>query len=91
MSRIPHDNGDISTRKTMDHNFFICKNINLFGYSGAGGGGASIIRLGPSWFTSTLSFIYIYLSNMEGSNLISIFLIKIQNTVKLEYIKVQGT
>ena len=23
----------------MDHNFFICKNINLFGYSGAGGGG----------------------------------------------------
>ena len=39
MSRIPHDNGDISTRKNIDHNFFICKNINLFGYSGAGGGG----------------------------------------------------
>ena len=48
-------------------------------------------QTGPSWFTSTLSFIYIYLSNMEGSNLISIFWIKIQNTVKLEYIKVQGT
>ena len=31
-----------------------------------GGGGASIIRLGPSWFTSTLSFILIYMSNMEA-------------------------
>ena len=34
-----------------------------------GGGGASIIRLGPYWFTSTLSFIMfilIYISNMEA-------------------------
>ena len=31
-----------------------------------GGGGASIIRLGPSWFTSTLSFILIYMSNIES-------------------------
>ena len=39
--------------KTMDKKFFICENINIFGYLGAwggGGGGASIIRLGPSWF-----------------------------------------
>ena len=39
--------------------------INIFGYFGAwggGGGGASIIRLhGPSWFTSILSFILIYI------------------------------
>ena len=31
-----------------------------------GGGGASIIRLGPYWFTSTLSFILIYMSNIEA-------------------------
>ena len=49
--------------KTMDNKFFICENINIFGYLGArgrgGGGGASITRLGPSWFTSTLSLIII--------------------------------
>ena len=45
-----------------------CKNtkhIWLFGGPG-GGGGASIIRLGPYSFTSTLSFILIYMSNMEA-------------------------
>ena len=47
--------------KRMDNKFFICENINIFGYLGArrgwggGGGEASIIRLGPSWFTYTLS------------------------------------
>ena len=52
--------------------FFICENIKhlwLFGgLGGEGGGGreASIIRLGPSWFTSTLSFILIYMSNIEA-------------------------
>ena len=53
---------------TMDNKFFICENINIFGYLGAGGGGggASIIRLGPSWFTSTLSLIIIYMSNIEA-------------------------
>ena len=35
-------------------------------------GGTSIIRLGPSWFTSTLSFILIYMSNID-SNLIRTF------------------
>ena len=62
----------------MDNRFFICENINIFGYLGAGGGGgggrgggggsggASIIRLGPSWFTSTLSLIIIYMSNIEA-------------------------
>ena len=56
------------------------ENINIFGYLGAGGGGgASIIRLGPSWFTSTLSFILICMSNIEAiydKNLLS-FKIKI--------------
>ena len=33
---------------------------------GGGGGGASIIRLGPSWFTSTLHLIIIYMSNIEA-------------------------
>ena len=32
---------------------------------GGGGGGPSIIRMDPSWFTSTLSFILIYMSNLE--------------------------
>ena len=36
------------------------ENINIFGYLGAWGGGGSIIRLGPSWFTSMLSFILKY-------------------------------
>ena len=31
-----------------------------------GGGGASIIRLGPSWFTYTLYLIIIYMSNIEA-------------------------
>ena len=45
------------------------KTLTALGYLGAwgrGGGGASIIRLGPSWFTSTLSFILIYMSNIEA-------------------------
>ena len=49
------------------------KNINIVGYLGAGGGGgvmvevggASIIRLGQSWYTSTLSLIIIYMSNIK--------------------------
>ena len=56
---------------TMDKKkFFICEHINIFGYlgpgGGGGGGGPSIIRLGPSWFTSTLSLIMIYMSNIEA-------------------------
>ena len=44
-----------------------CENINIFDYLGTrGGGGASINRLGPYWFTSTLSFILMYMSNMEA-------------------------
>ena len=31
-----------------------------------GGGGVSIIRLGSSWFTSTLYLIIIYMSNIEA-------------------------
>ena len=52
--------------KTMDDKFFICENINIFGYLGARGGGALIIRLGTSWFTSTLSLIIMYMSNIEA-------------------------
>ena len=33
---------------------------------GGGGGGASIIRLGPSWFKYTLHLIIIYMSNIEA-------------------------
>ena len=60
---------------TMDNKFFICENINIFGYLGppgggglgwGGGGGASIIRMGPSWFTYTLSLIIMYMSNIEA-------------------------
>ena len=53
--------------KTMDDKCFIIENINIFGYlrPGGGGGRASIIILGPSWFTSTLSLILIYMSNIE--------------------------
>ena len=32
--------------KTMDDKFFICENINIFGYFGAGGGGFHI-QTGP--------------------------------------------
>ena len=35
-------------------------------YVGGGGGGASIFRLGPSWFTYTLHLIIIYMSNIEA-------------------------
>ena len=51
---------------TMDNKFFLHENINIFGHLVAWGGGDSIISLGPSWFTFTLSFILIYLSNMEA-------------------------
>ena len=50
--------------QTMDNKFFLCEDINIFGYLGAHGGGGgwgSIIRLGPSWFTSTLYLLIIYL------------------------------
>ena len=69
MSWITHHTGDISTtKKTIDNKFFsYVENIDIFGYLGAWGGGeASIIRLGPSWFTSTLSFILICMSNIEA-------------------------
>ena len=43
------------------------ENINIFVYMGAGGGGGgSTTRLDPYWFSSTLSFILIYMSNMEA-------------------------
>ena len=55
--------------KTMDNKSYIyVKTLTSFGYMGArgGGGGGSIIRLGTSWFTSTLYLILIYLSNIEA-------------------------
>ena len=39
---------------------------SLVNWGPGGGGGASIIRLGPSWFTYTLSLIIIYMSNIEA-------------------------
>ena len=44
--------------------FFICENINIFGY--LRGRASIIIRLGPSWFTYTLFLIIIYMSNIEA-------------------------
>ena len=32
-------NNYVQQGKTMDNKFFICENINIFGYLGAGGGG----------------------------------------------------
>ena len=60
--------------KTMNIKFFIyVPHVNQFTslatwgpWGGGGGVGASIIILGPSWFTSTLLFILIYMSNMEA-------------------------
>ena len=41
--------------------------INIFGYLGAWGGGGGINnQTGPSWFTSILSCILIYMSNIEA-------------------------
>ena len=64
----------VQQRKTIDNKFYIymiiyiCENIYIFGYMGArgGGGGGSIIRLGPSWFTYTRYLIIIYMSNIEA-------------------------
>ena len=44
------------------------ENINIFSYLGAwgGGGGSFNNQTGPSWFTSSLSFILIYMSNIEA-------------------------
>ena len=39
--------------------------LAIWGAMGGGGGGASIFRLGPSWFTSTLYLIIIYMSKIE--------------------------
>ena len=54
--------------KTMENKFYIyVKTLtSLAKYGGRRGGGASIIRLGPSWFTYTLHLIIIYMSNIEA-------------------------
>ena len=52
----------VQQEKTMDNKVFICENINVFGYLGAG----DLIRLGPSSFTSTLSLILICMPNIEA-------------------------
>ena len=55
--------------KTMNNKFYIyvktLTSLAKWG-PGGGGGGASIIRLGPSWFTYTLHLIIIYMSNIEA-------------------------
>ena len=52
----------------MDNKFYIyVKTLtSLAKWGPGGGGGASIIRLGPSWFTYTLHLIIIYMSNIEA-------------------------
>ena len=53
--------------KTMDNKFYIyVKTLTSLAKWGPGGGGASIFRLGPSWFTYTLHLIIIYMSNIEA-------------------------
>ena len=54
--------------KTMDTKFYIyVKTLTYLAIWGpGGGGGASIIRLGPSWFTYTLYLIIIYMSKIEA-------------------------
>ena len=54
--------------KTMDNKFFICKTLTSLAIwgPGGGGGGHSIIRLGPTWFTSTIPLIIIYMSKIEA-------------------------
>ena len=43
------------------------KTLTSFGYLGAWGGGGSFNNhTDPSWFTSILSFILIYMSNIEA-------------------------
>ena len=44
---------------------FFCNPASLAKW-GPGGGGASIFRLDPSWFTYTLHLIIIYMSNIEA-------------------------
>ena len=54
---------------TMDNKFYIyVKTLTSLAIwrPGGGGGGASIIRLGPSWFTYTLYLIIIYMSNIAA-------------------------
>ena len=52
--------------KTMDNKFYIYVKtlISLAKW----GPGASIFRLGPSWFTYTLHLIIIYMSNIEANS-----------------------
>ena len=57
---------------TMDNKFYIyvktLTSLAIWRPGGGGGGrrGASIIRLGPSWFTYTLYLIIIYMSNIAA-------------------------
>ena len=57
----------------MCHNVKTLTSLSIWGASEeeggggeGGGGGSSIIRLGQSWLTSAVSFILIYMSNMEA-------------------------
>ena len=53
--------------KTMDNKLYIyVKKLTYLAKWGPRGGGALIIRLGPSWFTYTLHLIIIYMSNIEA-------------------------
>ena len=75
--------------KTIDNIFSSVKTLTYLGIRGGGGGGFNN-QTGPI-LVHIYPLIYINLFVKYESNLISTLWIKIQNTVKLEYIKVQGT
>ena len=66
MSLRPHHK--YNKEKQLIISFSYVENINIFGYLGAWGGreGSFNNQTGPSWFTSILSFILIYMSNIEA-------------------------
>ena len=70
--------------KTIDNKFFICENINIFGYLGArGGGGGLSNQTGP-----ILVHIYpLFNNNLHvkyRSNLIRTFRVKIKNMEQIK-------
>ena len=51
---------------TMDDKFFICENINIFGYLGARGRGGFNNQTGPILVHIYPLLIIIYMSNIEA-------------------------
>ena len=80
-------NNYVQQGKTMDNKFLYVKTLTSLAIwvHGGGGGGSSIIRLGPSWFTST---IYLFNNNLHvkyRSNLIRTFWVKIKYKINFNF------